>query len=140
MRIDETQISEIVKNVLASVSGESNVNNDARSYKGVFDSMSDALEAVNKAYKQYRAYTVEQREQMIAKIREYTLNEAEEMAKLGVSETGMGRVSDKIIKHQLVANKTPGTEDLSPSVMTGDAGLTLVEMAPYGVIGSITTS
>jgi len=140
MRLDENQISEIVKKVLANVAGESDVNVDARSYKGVFDSMADALEAVNKAYKQYRAYTVEQREQMIAKIREFTLNEAEEMAKLGVSETGMGRVSDKIIKHQLVANKTPGTEDLSPSVMTGDNGLTLVEMAPYGVIGSITPS
>ena len=62
------------------------------------------------------------------------------MAELGVKETGMGRVSDKIIKHQLVANKTPGTEDLSPKVMTGDMGMTLIEMAPYGVIGSITPS
>ena len=140
MRIDENQISEIVKKVLANVAGDTDINTNARSYKGVFDSMADALEAVNKAYKQYRAYTVEQREQMITKIREFTLNEAEKMAKLGVSETGMGRVSDKIIKHQLVANKTPGTEDLSPSVMTGDNGLTLVEMAPYGVIGSITPS
>lgn len=140
MRIDENQIREIVKNVIAGVNGETSISENARSYKGVFDSMTDALEAVNKAYKQYRSYTVEQREQMISKIRQFTLNEAEEMAKLGVSETGMGRVSDKIIKHQLVANKTPGTEDLSPSVMTGDNGLTLVEMAPYGVIGSITPS
>ena len=140
MKLDEKQISEIIKNVLASAAAENSVAEDARSYKGVFDSMAEALEAVNKAYKQYRSYTVEQREQMIAKIRELTLNEAEEMAKLGVSETGMGRVADKIIKHQLVANKTPGTEDLSPSVMTGDNGLTLIEMAPFGVIGSITPS
>ena len=77
---------------------------------------------------------------MIAKIREFTLAEAENLAKLGVEETGMGRVSDKIIKHQLVANKTPGTEDLHPSAFSGDCGLTLVEMAPYGVIGSITPS
>ncbi len=140
MKLDEKQISEIIKNVLASAAAENSVADDARSYKGVFDSMTEALEAVNKAYKQFRSYTVEQREQMIAKIRELTLNEAEEMAKLGVAETGMGRVSDKIIKHQLVANKTPGTEDLSPSVMTGDNGLTLIEMAPFGVIGSITPS
>ncbi len=140
MKLDEKQISEIIKNVLASAAAENSVVEDARTLKGVFDSMSEALEAVNKAYKQFRAYSVEQREQMIAKIRELTLNEAEEMAKLGVAETGMGRVADKIIKHQLVANKTPGTEDLSPSVMTGDAGLTLIEMAPFGVIGSITPS
>ena len=139
MKIDENKINEIIKSVIASVVSE-DVNENARSYKGVFDTMSEALEAVNKAYKQFRSYTVEQREQMISVIRKLTLEEAEVMAKLGVSETGMGRVSDKIIKHQLVANKTPGTEDLSPSVMTGDSGLTLVEMAPYGVIGSITPS
>lgn len=140
MMLDEKQIGEIIKTVLANVVDEKGIIEDARSYKGVFDSMSDALEAVDKAYKQYRSYSIAQREQIISKIRELTLNEAEEMAKLGVRETGMGRVADKIIKHQLVANKTPGTEDLSPSVMTGDNGLTLIEMAPYGVIGSITPS
>ena len=140
MNIDEKQIGEIIKSVLANISGSETVNEDARSYKGVFSTMTEALEAVNKAYKEFRSYSVEQREKMISNIRRLTLEEAEEMAKLGVSETGMGRVSDKIIKHQLVANKTPGTEDLSPSVMTGDLGLTLIEMAPYGVIGSITPS
>ena len=62
------------------------------------------------------------------------------MARLGVEETGMGNVADKTIKHQLVANKTPGTEDLHPVALTGDQGLTLIEMAPYGIIGSITPS
>ena len=108
--------------------------------KGVFDTMSEALEAVQKAYKQYCSYTVAQREEMISNIRRLILEEAETMAKLGVEETGMGRVSDKIIKHQLVAKKTPGTEDLEPRVITGDDGLTLIEMAPFGVIGSITPS
>ena len=75
--------------------------------------MGDALVAVQLAYRQLRGYTVAQREAMIAKIREYILNEAETMARMGVAETGMGRVADKVIKHQLVANKTPGTEDLS---------------------------
>ena len=31
-------------------------------------------------------------------------------------------------------------EDLESTVFTGDRGLTLVEMAPFGVIGSITPS
>lgn len=137
MIVDEKYISEIVANVMAQVK---DVPETGSRQKGVFDSMSDALEAVNKAYQQYRSYTVEQRERMITLIRKYTLDEAENLAKLGVEETGMGRVADKIIKHQLVANKTPGTEDLEPRVMTGDNGMTLVEMAPYGVIGSITPS
>ena len=135
MKIDEAQVSKIVKAVMSAVkeNGESH-------QKGVFESMTDALAAVDKAYKQYKKYTVAQREQMIANIRKLILQEAEVMAKLGVDETGMGNVLDKTIKHQLVANKTPGTEDLDPRVYTGDDGLTLIEMAPFGVIGSITPS
>lgn len=134
----EKLISEIVTNVIASM--EKSGKRCALKQKGVFDTMAEALSAVDKAYKEYKGYSVEQREKMISKIREYTLNEAENLAKLGVSETGMGRVSDKIIKHRLVAEKTPGTEDLSPRAITGDRGLTLIEAAPYGVIGSITPS
>ena len=136
MELNEKYIDQIVKSVMK------NLENAApqKRLKGVFDNMSDALVAVDKAYKFYRSYSIEQREKMIANIRKLTLAEAENMAKLGVEETGMGRVSDKIIKLQLVANKTPGTEDLKTTAWTGDDGLTLVEMAPYGVIGSITPS
>ena len=134
---DEKDISRIVESVIQNMDGKVVPK---KNLKGVFPTMTEALEAVSKAYVQYKSYTVEQREKMIAAIRRLTLEEAEEMAKLGVEETGMGRVSDKIIKHQLVANKTPGTEDLCPTVKTGDCGLTLIEMAPYGVIGSITPS
>ncbi len=133
--VDEKYISRIVESVIQNIDVTPSKN-----FKGVFDTMEEALEAVSKAYVQYKSYTVEQREKMIAEIRKLTLAEAEVMAKLGVEETGMGRVADKIIKHQLVANKTPGTEDLEPRVKTGDQGLTLVEMAPFGVIGSITPS
>ena len=136
MVVDEKYISEIVANVVSSIANKP----QEPKQKGVFDTMSEALAAVEVAYKQFRSYSVEQREKMISVIRRLTLEEAAKMAILGVEETGMGRVSDKIIKHQLVANKTPGTEDLSPSVMTGDQGLTLIEMAPFGVIGSITPS
>ncbi len=134
--VDEKYISEIVESVIKNIKP----NIPERQLKGVFVTMTEALEAVSKAREIFKGYSVEQREKMIAKIREFTLNEAEEMAKLGVAETGMGRVSDKIIKHQLVANKTPGTEDLSAKVITGDAGMTLIEMGPYGIIGSITPS
>lgn len=134
--LDEKLISQIVESVITNMNGGAvNVGS-----KGVFDSMTDALAAVKKAYKQFRSYSVAQREKMIANIRKLTLEEAEIMAKMGVEETKMGRVADKIIKHQLVANKTPGTEDLKPQVITGDDGMTLIEMAPYGIIGSITPS
>ena len=36
--------------------------------------------------------------------------------------------------------KPPGLEDLQPDSYSGDGGLTLVERAPYGIIGAITPS
>jgi acyl-CoA reductase-like NAD-dependent aldehyde dehydrogenase len=40
----------------------------------------------------------------------------------------------------VAAEMTPGVEDLQPRCFSDDHGLTLVERAPYGVIGSITPS
>ena len=54
------------------------------------------------------------------------------------AETGMGNVGDKILKHHLLADKTPGTEDITTTAWSGDRGLTLIEMGPFGVIGAIT--
>ena len=136
--MNQQYIEQIVASVIKSIEGAPEAGCGGQ--KGVFDTMTEALQAVERAYKQFRSYTVEQREKMISNIRKLTLEEAEVMAKMGVEETGIGRVEDKIIKHQLVANKTPGTEDLEPRVKTGDDGLTLIEMAPFGVIGSITPS
>ena len=136
--MNQQYIEQIVASVIKSIEGAPEAGCGGQ--KGVFDTMTEALQAVERAYKQFRSYTVEQREKMISNIRKLTLEEAEVMAKMGVDENGMGRVEDKIIKHQLVANKTPGTEDLEPRVKTGDDGLTLIEMAPFGVIGSITPS
>ena len=143
----EAQIDEIVKNVLAQVKPSSTPNKawDASSYcgrkfVGVYDDMNDAIEAANAGYRAIRSMRVEEREKLITKIRELTRAEASVMAALGVAETKMGRVDHKTAKHMLVADKTPGTEDIVSHVKTGDFGLTLTEMAPFGVVGSITPS
>jgi len=80
------------------------------------------------------------REQMIAHIRRVARENAQLMAYEAWQETGMGRYEDKIQKNLLNANKVPGTEILTPTAWTGDGGLTLVEYAPYGVIGGIIPS
>lgn len=135
--IDEKQISEIVKKVMSNM-GE--VSAPKRKQIGVFDSMEDAIEACNKAYELFKHYNKEQRENIIREIRKLTHQEAEIMAKLAVEDTKMGNVYHKVLKHHLVADKTPGTEDLETKALSGDRGLTLVEMAPYGIIGAITPS
>lgn len=138
--MDEKQISLIVEKVLRSMTTESSTKSSSNKLSGVFETMEEALDAVEKAYEVFRGFSIEQRERIIAEIRKLTLENAETMARMGVQETGMGRVDHKIAKHQLVANKTPGTEDLATTAWSGDRGLTLVEMAPYGIIGAITPS
>ena len=143
--ITEAEIREVVNQVLNRVSAESSNGYDSTQYAGrkfigIFDDMNDAINAAQEGYKSVRAMTVEQREKIITEIRRLTREEAHIMAQLGVKETGMGRVEHKKAKHLLVADKTPGTEDIVSAAKTGDNGLTLVEMAPFGVVGAITPS
>ncbi len=111
-----------------------------RKFIGVYADMNDAIDAATQGYKAIRAMSLEEREKVIAVIRDLTRREAPIMAELGVTETKMGKVAHKIAKHQLVADKTPGTSDIAAAAKTGDYGLTLTEMAPFGVVGSITPS
>lgn len=135
--IDEKQISEIVRKVMSDMDVQAK---PARKQLGVFDTMEEAIDACNRAYETFRYYNKEQRENIIKEIRKLTHAEAEIMAKLAVEDTKMGNVYHKILKHHLVADKTPGTEDLETKALSGDRGLTLIEMAPYGIIGAITPS
>ena len=152
VEMTEAQIGKIVEQVLRSLPAADGAKSapeqpawDGTQYRGrtligIFTDMNTAIEATQEGYKALHAMTVEQRERIITEIRRLTREEAHIMAELGVTETGMGRVEHKTAKHILVADKTPGTEDICPTVRTGDNGLTLVEMAPFGLVGSITPS
>ncbi|MBR3591723.1 MAG: aldehyde dehydrogenase EutE [Clostridia bacterium] len=144
--LTEAEIREVVSQVLNQVSAAAptasfdSTQYAGKKFVGVFDDMNDAIAAAQVAYKAVRAMSVEKREQLITEIRRLTRAEAHIMAEIGVKETGMGRVDHKTAKHMLVADKTPGTEDIVSAAKTGDNGLTLVEMAPFGVVGAITPS
>ncbi len=147
----DAQIEEIVKSVLleaavnfvppkSSVPAFDASSYDGRRYIGVFDDMNEAIAAAEAGYRAIRSMRVEERETLISSIRKFCRDEAEIMGKLGVAETKMGRAEHKTAKHILVADKTPGTEDITSYAKTGDNGLMLTEMAPFGVVGSITPS
>ncbi|GMQ48194.1 aldehyde dehydrogenase [Vibrio sp. 10N] len=112
---------------------------DINNAKGVFATVDAAIEATHKAQIEYYVNcTKEGREAIITAIRGAVLARAEDFAKLVREETKLGRVEDKIAKHQLTAAKTPGTEILETQVWSGDNGISLGERAPYGVIGAVT--
>ncbi len=106
----------------------------------LFSDVESAVAAGRRAYEQLNELPLSVREQMIAHIRRVMRENAQLLAYQAWQETGMGRYEDKIKKNLLNANKTPGTEALAPAAWSGDHGLTLVEYAPYGVIGSIIPS
>ena len=143
----ENEIKDIVSKVLNQMQNmqPSEKNWDAtqyggRKFIGIFDDMNEAIEAANRGYKAIRDMSVEEREKIITEIRKLTREEAAILGNLGVAETGMGKAEHKRLKHILVADKTPGTEDIVSTAKTGDNGLTLIEMAPFGVVGAITPS
>jgi acyl-CoA reductase-like NAD-dependent aldehyde dehydrogenase len=98
----------------------------------------EAVTAAKTAFPVFSALPLSRREQVIQSIRAVMRENATALAKSAADETGYGRFEDKILKNQLVIEKTPGTEDLPPTAWTGDHGLTLMEPAPYGIIGAIT--
>ena len=106
----------------------------------LFPDVDSAVAAARRAFEALQALPLEVRESMISQIRRLSRENAQILAYEAWKETGMGRYEDKIQKNLLNANKTPGTEILTPSTWTGDHGLTLVEWAPFGVIGAIIPS
>ena len=135
MPVSESMVQDIVKEEVArmQLSGSAGT-----AQHGVFTDMNQAIEAAKEAEAKVRCMTMDQREQIVSNIRRKTHENAELLARMGVEETGMGNVGDKILKHHLLADKTPGTEDITTTAWSGDRGLTLIEMGPFGVIGAIT--
>lgn len=134
MTVNEQLVQDIVKNVVASM----HLTEPGTAGPGIFTDMNQAIEAAKEAQKIVKKMSMDQREKIISVIRKKTVEHAETLARMAVEETGMGNVGHKILKHQLVAEKTPGTEDIMTTAWSGDRGLTLVEMGPFGVIGAIT--
>ncbi|MBE6064092.1 aldehyde dehydrogenase family protein [Clostridium cochlearium] len=137
MELNDNQISSIIEKVLQEMNGK---NLNTKVSDGIFETMDEAVNAAEEAQKKLVTMDVSEREKLIAAIRKVILENAMELAALCAKETKMGRVDHKYIKLKLVAEKTPGTEVLKTNAYTGDNGLTLVEMGPYGVIGAITPS
>ncbi|GAA0337095.1 aldehyde dehydrogenase EutE [Bacillus carboniphilus] len=145
MQISEKEIEKLVEQVLGQLTHAHsplslNTENTVQLGSGVFQTVEEAVEASKDAEVEMRKVSLELRKKMIQAMRETSRNHAEELAQLAVEETGLGRVEDKIAKNLLAAIKTPGVEDLTSTTYTGDDGLTLVEYAPFGIVGSITPS
>jgi len=160
MQLDEPKLQEIVEKVLKALqqsgptsTGASKPLQAAPATRqapaivvptsgryGVFPDVDSAIVAARQAFEQLQTQPLEHRSKIIEAVREVTRRNVVELSQRTVEETGMGRVEDKINKSLLASDHTPGVDSLRPEAWSGDEGLTLMERAPYGVIGAITPS
>lgn len=136
MSIANVEVDKLVSKIILEVKKRSSEETLQRS--GVYNSVSEAVEAATSAQKELMKHSIEQRTKYIEAIRCTINDNARMLAEMAVKESGMGIIEDKVIKNKLAANKTPGPEILKTEACSGDGGLTIVEMAPFGVIGAIT--
>jgi propionaldehyde dehydrogenase len=105
---------------------------------GIYQTVEQATRAARAAFAQLQALPLAKRKEIIEAMRAAGRDNARTLAEHAVRETGLGRVADKVQKNLFAANKTPGVEDVVSVSWSGDDGLTIVERAPWGVIGAIT--
>ncbi|MCY7008545.1 aldehyde dehydrogenase EutE [Fusobacterium simiae] len=138
MEFEVNNIEEIVELIMKKMTEGDIASNNSKN--GVFNNVDEAIDEAKKAQEILFSSKLEMREKIVTSIRDTLKNHTLELAELGVRETGMGRVADKELKHKIVLEKTPGLEDLKAFAYSGDDGLTVMELSPYGVIGAITPS
>lgn len=139
MDVDREQVKKIVEEVVRRMASQQVPEHRPVAGKdGVYDRVDDAVEAAQRAYQKWRTTPMAKKAECIEAMRRVSLEHAKEMADYAHAETGLGRPEDKVKKNILQAQKTPGLEDLQPRAVTGDRGLTIVELAPFGVICSVT--
>ena len=141
--LDERSIGTIVEEVLrklraSGITPTSPVSGSGG--RGTFAAIEDAVASAEAAQRDLVEVPLETRKQIIEGMRKIACEHAEELSRMALEETGLGRYEDKIKKNILAATRTPGVEDLEPEAVSGDHGLTVIERGPYGLIGSITPS
>ena len=143
--VSEERVRQVVEEVVRRVVGggivaSAPVARRGAGSAGLFRTADEAVAAAVRAQKELIQRSLEERRAIIETIRQTTRDHAGEMSRMTLEETGMGRYDDKVKKHFLAADLTPGVEDLQTASWTGDHGLTVEEMAPYGVICAVTPS
>ena len=141
IQANEQAIRQVVQEVLAQLGrrpGAAGGNGATRNGDwGVFKTVDDAVAAANDGFKKLRDASMEDRAKAIACVYRICDEQADELGRLELEETKIGRLDHKIEKLHIV-KLVPGIEFLKCDASSGDHGLTVTEYAPFGVIGAIT--
>src|SRR5450432_992343 len=138
--IDEKLVSKVVSEVLARLQTQTQVAKSGASGFGVYDNMNDAVEAAHRSFEKLRDLGITARKQAIQVIRRMCVAKAKEWGTIEFDETKIGRLDHKIEKLKICGDLVPGVEFMERHAFSGDFGLTVIDFAPWGVIGAVTPS
>ena len=103
---------------------------------GVFATVDEAVNAAYEAQKKVAAMSLEERGRMIDIIRGICNERREELGRMELEETKVGRLDHKILKLQNM-RYVLGVEAMRSDARSDSTGLCMIERAPWGVIGMI---
>jgi len=133
-------ISRVVAEVLTRLSETGVSAASSGTGFGVYDKMDDAVEAAHRSFEKLRDGGFAARKAALDVIRKLSVRNAVEWGTIEFNETKIGRLDHKIEKLKICGDLVPGIEFLQRMAFSGDFGLTIIDYAPWGVIGAVTPS
>jgi aldehyde dehydrogenase len=142
MQMTEDLIRSVVQQVLSQMGTGAPATNGSSPRSsgkfGVYPTADAAVQAAEAAYREYRKRPLSDRKKVVAAVRTICVEQADELGRMELEETKIGRLDHKIEKLRVAIPRAPGVEYLRTENWSGDDGLTLTDYAPFGVIGAIT--
>jgi aldehyde dehydrogenase len=142
LTIDERLVTRVVSEVLTRLQTQAAAPaaKSGASAFGVYENMNDACDAAHRSFEKLRELGIGARKKAIAVIRRMCVAKAAEWGTIEFNETKIGRLDHKIEKLKICGDLVPGVEMLERMAFSGDFGLTIIDFAPWGVIGAVTPS
>jgi aldehyde dehydrogenase len=142
MQMTEDLIRSVVQQVLSQMGGAAS-NGAAPKGRtggalGVYASADEAVAAAEAAFQEYRTRPLADRKKAVDCVRSICVEQAEELGRMELQETKIGRLDHKIAKLRDAIPRVPGVEYLRTDNVSGDDGTTLTDYTPFGVLGAIT--
>src|SRR5262245_63686127 len=140
MPFTDDLIRSVVLQVLTQVRGGTSAikqNGHARPW-GVFQDVEKAVSAAAWAQREFEQRGLDDRRKAVECVRRICKEQAAELGREELEETKIGRLPHKIEKLTVIADRIPGVEFLKTEAYSGENGISLIEYAPFGVIGVIT--
>jgi acyl-CoA reductase-like NAD-dependent aldehyde dehydrogenase len=143
MQMTEDLIRNVVQEVLSQMgNGAIPANGKPASRSagnlGVFSTVDDAVRAAEAAFQTFQGRPIADRKKAVECVRNICVSQADELGRLELEETKIGRLDHKIAKLRDAIAVVPGVEYLRTDNDSGDDGLTLTDYVAFGVIGAIT--